>query len=176
MSLTEKNKDIDWQTNTHKCTKNSPLPTKIPISRCSPGFTLIELLTVVFIIGVLATIAIIAYSEYVKTAENVVAITEINMLEKELFGYGVENPTLLPPDLGAIHYGGFLDPWKHPYVYQPDLTVAPRTNAGNPINTDYDLYSIGRDGRTALDIDNPVSDDDIIRADNGGYKGLAERY
>ena len=144
------------------------------------GFTLLELLTVVFIIGVLAAIAFIGYTHYVNKAKIVSALTEMNMLEKEIYSYGIDNnnPTPLPPDLDAIGYGGFLDPWNRPYVYQPDLTVppSPRTKAGNPINTDYDLYSMGADGDTRQALEDPLSQDDIIRAEDGNYRGLAKRY
>jgi general secretion pathway protein G len=45
-----------------------------------------------------------------------------------------------------------------------------------PLNTDYDLFSLGADGATAVAIGNPVSLDDVIRAQNGGYFGLAGDY
>lgn len=45
-----------------------------------------------------------------------------------------------------------------------------------PLNTDYDLFSLGADGATAVAIGNRVSLDDVIRAQNGGYFGLAGDY
>ena len=45
-----------------------------------------------------------------------------------------------------------------------------------PINSDYDLYSVGADGESKPTLQNPVSRDDVIRANDGGYIGLAERY
>jgi general secretion pathway protein G len=142
----------------------------------SAGFTLLELLTVVFIIGVLAAIAVIGYFGYVDKAKVVTAKNELNMLEKEIYIWSLGNPLLYPPDLAAIEYDGFLDPWGRPYVYQPDLSVAPRLKAGNPINTDYDLYSRGLDGLSVQNIAAPESQDDIIRAGNGAYKGFAKGY
>jgi general secretion pathway protein G len=144
------------------------------------GFTLIELLTVVFIIGVLAAIGFIAYRNYVNKAKVVTAINEINTLEKEIYTYSIDHNDF-PPTLNDVGYGGFLDPWNRPYVYQPDLTPPftppnPRTKGGSLINTDYDLYSQGRDGLSVPDIQAPVSQDDIIRAGDGAYKGYAEGY
>ena len=45
-----------------------------------------------------------------------------------------------------------------------------------PINTDYDLYSVGRDGRSQPPLQNKFSRDDVIRASNGSYFGLATNF
>ncbi|MGD9272343.1 MAG: hypothetical protein PVH08_14815, partial [Syntrophobacterales bacterium] len=47
---------------------------------------------------------------------------------------------------------------------------------GSPLNSDYDLYSMGTDGMSAPALTNDVSQDDIIRADDGAYTGLAAEY
>jgi general secretion pathway protein G len=45
-----------------------------------------------------------------------------------------------------------------------------------PINSDYDLYSMGPDGQSNEPLTVPVSRDDIIRASNGAYVGIAENF
>jgi general secretion pathway protein G len=45
-----------------------------------------------------------------------------------------------------------------------------------PLNTDFDLYSIGADKKTNERINALVSQDDVIRANNGKYYGLAAEY
>ena len=45
-----------------------------------------------------------------------------------------------------------------------------------PINTDYDLYSKGPDGKSVTPLTANSSRDDIIRANNGAYVGEAEDY
>jgi len=45
-----------------------------------------------------------------------------------------------------------------------------------PINSTYDLYSMGADGRTATPLTAAISRDDIIRANDGQYVGFAENY
>ncbi|MGA8010171.1 MAG: prepilin-type cleavage/methylation domain-containing protein, partial [Thiomonas sp.] len=50
---------------------------------------------------------------------------------------------------------------------------ARKDHALNPINTDFDLYCMGQDGQIKLQITNKLSLDDIIRANNGAYIGLA---
>ena len=45
-----------------------------------------------------------------------------------------------------------------------------------PINSDYDLYSVGRDGESVAPLTAAKSHDDIVRAANGAYVGLAENF
>jgi general secretion pathway protein G len=46
----------------------------------------------------------------------------------------------------------------------------------NPINTNYDLYSMGKDGVTKMQITQKDSVDDIIVAGDGGFVGLASDF
>ena len=76
-----------------------------------------------------------------------------------------------------------LDPWGSPYQY---LNIQNSTTKGKgsfrkdrflvPINTDYDLYSMGRDRKSSLPLTAKNSQDDVIRANNGGYIGLASAF
>jgi len=45
-----------------------------------------------------------------------------------------------------------------------------------PINSDFDLYSMGPDGKSVAPLTAKHSRDDIIRANNGGYFGPASEY
>lgn len=45
-----------------------------------------------------------------------------------------------------------------------------------PLNTDYDLFSLGPDGSTNVSLGQGVGLDDVIRANNGGYFGVASEY
>lgn len=45
-----------------------------------------------------------------------------------------------------------------------------------PINSDYDLYSMGADGESRPQLNSTVSRDDVIRARDGAYVGLAESF
>jgi general secretion pathway protein G len=45
-----------------------------------------------------------------------------------------------------------------------------------PLNSDYDLYSTGQDGDSQSPLKAKVSRDDIIRANDGAYIGLAAAY
>ena len=45
-----------------------------------------------------------------------------------------------------------------------------------PINSDFDLYSMGKDGASAPPLTAASSQDDIIRANNGEYYGYGKDY
>jgi general secretion pathway protein G len=74
-----------------------------------------------------------------------------------------------------------LDPWGYLYQYL-DLTTAhgngqARKDHGPvPINTDFDLYSMGKDGASVSPLTARASRDDIVRANNGAFVGLASDY
>jgi general secretion pathway protein G len=45
-----------------------------------------------------------------------------------------------------------------------------------PVNTDFDLYSLGEDGKSQSPFTAAASQDDIVRADNGRFVGLVSDY
>ena len=45
-----------------------------------------------------------------------------------------------------------------------------------PVNSDFDLYSLGADGKSAVAFTAKNSHDDVVRANNGAFIGLAEDY
>lgn len=45
-----------------------------------------------------------------------------------------------------------------------------------PLNSDFDLYSLGSDGKTSSKINTKEGMDDVIRANDGKYFGLASSY
>jgi general secretion pathway protein G len=42
----------------------------------------------------------------------------------------------------------------------------------NPVNTDYDLFSMGKDGKYQKSFKDKTSRDDVVRAYEGRYVGL----
>ncbi len=144
------------------------------------GFTLVELLVVIAIVGTLAGIAVPVYKDQIRKARIVRAIAEIRMLEKEIALYEIDIKDW-PPTLNDIGRGNFPDPWGNSYQYVNFATVQ---GAGKkrrdrflvPLNTYYDLYSMGKDGESKSEINNKLSLDDIIRANDGTFIGLASEY
>jgi general secretion pathway protein G len=44
------------------------------------------------------------------------------------------------------------------------------------LNSDFDLYSVGRDGLTAASLLNSKSRDDVVRARDGSFVGTAQEF
>ena len=79
-----------------------------------------------------------------------------------------------------IGQGRVLDPWDKPYQYinharEPKSDFR-KDRSIIPINTDFDLYSSGKDGASSPPLTVKASRDDIIRANNGAFVGLASDY
>ncbi len=151
--------------------------THAPISQ--GGFSLLEIMIVIALIGTLTAIAVPNYIEYRENARNAAAISDIRAMEKAIANFTLDNGRL-PASLAEIGMGGRLDPWGTPYQY----TVVEGTPRGRlrkdrflvPVNSDYDLYSMGRDRRSASPFTARMSRDDIVRAGDGAYVGLAEYF
>ena len=45
-----------------------------------------------------------------------------------------------------------------------------------PVNSDYDLYSKGQDRKSSTPFTAKASQDDIVRANDGAYVGLASEF
>ncbi len=139
------------------------------------GFTLIELLLAMMITGTLAGLAMPKLHQVIEKARVAKAIGDLKALSTDISGM---EP--LPNSLADAGRGGFLDPWGNPYQYT-DLTGAPPGLARKdkflvPLNSDFDLYSMGPDGVSQPALTAAASKDDIIRANDGGYVGPASSY
>ena len=150
---------------------------RIPGSR---GFTLIELMVGVAIVVVLALIALPAYSEYVERTRVNHAIADIRVLSAMVRKYDDDNREV-PSSLAAAGAAGMRDPWGRPYVYlklgDPGAAAKARKNKNLvPINSEFDLYSMGKDGDTKPPLTAKPSHDDVVFANDGGFVGLASAY
>ena len=145
------------------------------------GVTLVELLIVIGIIAVVAAIAMPRYADYKERVRVTQAKQDIAVINAQVKVY--MNDNRVPPDaLSAIGQGGKLDPWGRPYQYLRLEGVkgvagkARKNKALVPLNSDFDLYSMGKDGATAGPLTAPASRDDVLRANDGAFIGLASEY
>lgn len=150
---------------------------------CLGGFTIVELILAVAILATLATIALPQLQGMREKGAIAQAVGELRGLDSEILAYLAANRTL-PPDLATIGRGSLVDPWGAPYEYLAfpvDLTVVPGTSPTGarkdkflvPVNRDFDLYSKGPDGASEPAFTAGVSIDDIVRAGNGSFIGVA---
>jgi general secretion pathway protein G len=144
------------------------------------GFTLLELMIVVAIMGVLAAIAIPNYIAYIERARHAVALSELRQIDREVNMFFISNNSY-PLNLAQIGYGNLRDPWGNLYRYLNHDNIRGvnqfRMYRGTvPVNNDFDLYSMGPDGRSLAVFTAPVSFDDIVRANDGSYFGRVSDY
>lgn len=144
------------------------------------GYSVIELLVALAIMSTLTSIGLVQFTVYLEKARVARAIGDLDMIAAAITSYQAENE-VLPRSLAEVGYDTLLDPWGHFYQYLNLQTAQGIGSARKdrfivPLNSDYDLYSKGKDGDSVPPLTARVSRDDIIRANNGGYLGLAERY
>jgi general secretion pathway protein G len=149
--------------------------------RISAAMTLVELLVVVAMVGTLAAIGVPAYNSYIDKTKNSHAIEDIRFIEAAIKMYRTENG-MFPATLDVVRSTNLLDPWGKPYQYLRILPPTPPIGKQRkdqnlvPVNSDFDLYSMGKDGKSAAAFTSALSRDDIVRANDGVYVGLALDY
>lgn len=149
------------------------------------AFTIVELMSVVIILAIATALGYPKYQQSVDKAKNAKAIGELENINAELVGYNADNQGF-PLSLADIGRSTLLDPWGNPYQYL-NFTTVPVNNRGMPrgarrdrfmvpINTYWDLYSMGKDGQTSTPLNSVLGRDDIVVARDGGYVGLGWKY
>jgi general secretion pathway protein G len=151
------------------------------------AFTLIEVLMIIAIIGTLVALMVPSYTNLLEKAKVNQIVTDIIKISRELDDFLTDNGTL-PETLDELVQDSkllnLIDPWGNPYEYLVILGKKKSEIQGKwrmdrflvPINADYDLYSMGKDGVSAAPLTAQASYDDIIRANSGAYFGLAHKY
>ncbi len=144
------------------------------------AFSLVETLIVSALVATLAALAGGVYASALERARVTRAIGDLRSLDTDIRTYHVTTGRY-PATLADVRRPLPMDPWGNPYEY---LDLSQRRNRGrarkdrrlNPINSDFDLYSTGKDGRTVSPLTAPVSQDDVIRARDGAFLGLGRDF
>jgi len=149
------------------------------------AFTIIEVMIVMALLGTLTAIVMPLYTDYTTEARILKGILDIRLMETAIAAFERRNKRL-PDSLDEIMHlinADEPDSWGYPYVYERMIyddkkkpLHARKDKFLKPLNTDYDLYSIGADGKTKESLDFKDSLDDIVRAANGEYVGLASEF
>ena len=151
------------------------------------GFSLLELMATIALMTLLASFAIPAYMGYIEDARATTVIADLGRISVEIERYVTNNNGEYPETLAEIGADAMEDPWGNRYEY---LRIAGEVGASGkvgkdkvrkdknlkPLNTDFDLYSRGEDGDTKAALTAKASRDDILRANNGAFFGLADDY
>jgi len=144
------------------------------------AFTLLEILIVMAIMITIAAMGIPAFADAIEVAYVGRAIGDIRTLQTEITRYEVQLGKL-PDSLQDVGVTDKLDPWGNPYQYLNFDNVNGQGQKKKdkflvPLNSTYDLYSMGKDGNTSTALTANASQDDIVRANDGAYVGLGSQY
>ena len=149
----------------------------------SAGFTLIELVIVAGLIGTLSMIIVPRLLGYAQRNRDLQAIVDITKMNADIAQY-IMDYTVPPDSLADVGYDNLRDPWGNPYKYLKIIdNSAPGVNGKRrkdhsmvPVNSDYDLYSMGPDGDSKAPFTARASRDDIVRASNGAFIGPVSEF
>jgi general secretion pathway protein G len=156
------------------------------------GFSIVEILLVCFVLGIIAAIGaprLRAAQEYGRVTK---AIADIRSLDLDIQSYFTDNGCF-PASLADLKASTTVDPWGRPYVYQvlpdkggggctacADTCVSPGQARKDrklvPINSDFDLFSMGPDGTSTGPLTAKASQDDIVRGSDGAFVGQGKDY
>jgi general secretion pathway protein G len=144
------------------------------------GFTVIELMLGVAIMAVLAGIAYPSYQNYQERVRVTQAVVDIQGISAAVQAFQADNRTY-PDSLADVGRAAMRDPWGNAYQYTNLWDGASKGRARKnknlvPINSDFDLYSMGKDGASKGPLTAKASRDDIVRANDGRFVGLASDY
>jgi general secretion pathway protein G len=143
--------------------------------------TLIELSIATMLVGVLAAVAVPAYTSAIDKLKVKQASTDLMRILVEV-GRRRSAAGVVPDSLAGIAGLPAKDPWGHPYVYnsfsRPGFTRGEARKDHNlvPINSEFDLYSRGKDGESRGPLTARFSRDDIVVARDGAFVGLATDF
>jgi general secretion pathway protein G len=126
----------------------------------------------------IGSFAIPAFNGYLERARVARAVSDIGTMSLRLHQWQRSGHSL-PQNLGEAGIAA-VDPWGRPYVYlrAADASRSQLRKDGElvPLNSDFDLYSLGPDGVSALALPAAPSRDDVVRAANGAFIGVAANY
>lgn len=147
------------------------------------ALTIVELILVILLLGTILAMSIPIYHRQLEKARVTKAISDIRRCEQDLVEYMMERGTFLPQTLETVRWHNRTDPWGTYYQYLKiegqEKKVKGQWRKDRwlvPLNSDFDLYSKGKDKQSQPPLTAENSWDDVVRAGNGSYIGLGKEY
>lgn len=147
------------------------------------GVTLLELMVVAMGVATLIAMALPVLEGAREAVRLHQAVTSILVIQFEVIKYELKYGTI-PANIAAMDLAVDVatDPWGRSYVFlNYDYAISPdfvprEDQFLKPINTAYDIFSVGPDGESHKRLPHPLSLDDIVRASDGEYIGVAAEF
>lgn len=154
-------------------------PNLSPSRRRCTGLTVIELAIVVAIVALLGSIATATYQSSRERTRIAQAVTDISTMGARLQAQW-QDTHRYPATLTEV-FPNAVDPWGRPYQYLSfeglnGKGAVRKDHALVPINSNFDLYSLGPDGSSQSPLTAKASRDDVIWARDGAFVGQAKDF
>lgn len=134
---------------------------------------------------VIALLAAIALPSYARIIER----QKVSQCKRDLASIGMlieryrTTHGQIPQDLSELGTSIPKDAWDRNYQFLSFSSPVPGVKGKirkdhnlHPLNSEFDLYSLGADGRSSAPLTAKASRDDVIWARDGGFVGLASDY
>jgi general secretion pathway protein G len=152
-------------------------------TRASVGFTLLEIMFAVAIAALLMAIAVPVYRATIEQQKIRVCVNDLLKISMALERYRTAHGLRLPDSLDELENIEREDPWGFPYRYL-NFSADVKGLKGkirkdhnlHPLNSEFDLYSVGPDGKSVPPLTGKPSHDDIVFARDGGFIGPAKDF
>ena len=136
------------------------------------------------VVGLLAAIALPSYSAVIARQKVAEAGRDLGKIAMAIERYRTTR-FAIPETLAELGLDADLlvDPWGRPYQFLSFNSSIPgikgkirKDHNLHPLNTEFDLYSFGKDGQSKSSLTAKDSRDDVIWARDGDFVGLAEDF
>jgi general secretion pathway protein G len=149
----------------------------------SGGFTVLELVTAAAVSALLLSIAVPTYFDRIERLKINQATRDLTTIAAAIERYRTANNFQLPLALSDMSGLPTTDPWGNAYKYlnfsAPIAGIKGlirKDHNLHPLNSEFDLYSMGADGASAAPLTAKASQDDVIWARDGSFVGLASEF
>jgi general secretion pathway protein G len=143
------------------------------------GFTLVEMAMTAAVLGLIAAVAVPSYSRVLERQKINQCAMDLRDLALRIDHYRAQHGSV-PGSLADLGPPLPRDPWGWEYRFLNFSSATPgqirKDYNLHPLNTEFDLYSVGRDGRSFPPLTASSSRDDVIWARDGAFVGLAADY
>ncbi len=159
--------------------KNRSFPV-LPCARLR-GFSVIELMFTIVVIGLLVGVAFPSYRKIAERMKVTTCVADLRRIGLAIQAFQLSHNETLPASLDELAVPTRIDPWGFAYRYL-DFSSAGAKKAIrkdhnlHPLNSAFDLYSVGPDGESRPPLTASVSRDDIVWARDGGFVGIAADF
>lgn len=146
------------------------------------GFTFLELLMTVAVVSLLAAVAVPSYAGLMERQRVQQSARDLINIAAQIERYRTTH-FKMPDALSDLGFAIPKDAWGRDYRFlnfnskAPGVTGMIRKDHNlHPLNSEFDLYSVGKDGASAAPLTAQPSRDDVIWARDGSFVGLAADY